>query len=188
MKLDDLDERGVDAEDLVDAALLERGRRPRGGSSPRATRHVVRRPLRAAARAAAGRSSCGRPERTLTPMASTSSSIAVRATSRGRAVQARVDDLHAGVAQRAGDHLDAAIVAVEADLGDQHADRRLVVIRKRRSRRRSRRRRAATRRSLRPSRAPGRPRSSAGMRFSSDAAASRTASRAPDAAWSRLPP
>ncbi len=31
--------------------------------------------------------------------------------------EARVDDLHAGVTQRAGDDLDAAVVTVEADLG-----------------------------------------------------------------------
>ena len=40
----------------------------------------------------------------------------------GRAMQAGVDDVHAGVAQRARDDLDAAVVAVEADLGDDHAD------------------------------------------------------------------
>ena len=39
-----------------------------------------------------------------------------------RAVQARVDDVHAGVAQRARDDLDAAVVAVEPDLGDEHAN------------------------------------------------------------------
>ena len=40
----------------------------------------------------------------------------------GRLVQARVDHLHARVAQRAGDDLRAAVVAVEAGLGDDHAD------------------------------------------------------------------
>ena len=37
-------------------------------------------------------------------------------------VQAGVDDLHAGVAQRPGDDLCAAVVAVEAGLGDDDAD------------------------------------------------------------------
>ena len=39
-----------------------------------------------------------------------------------RLVQAGVDDLHAGVAQRAGDDLRAAVVPVEAGLGDDDAD------------------------------------------------------------------
>ena len=37
-------------------------------------------------------------------------------------VQPSVDDLHAGVAEAAGDDLGAAVVAVESDLGDQHSD------------------------------------------------------------------
>ena len=41
----------------------------------------------------------------------------------GRLVQPGVDHLHAGVAQRGGHHLGAAVVAVEAGLGDQDADR-----------------------------------------------------------------
>jgi hypothetical protein len=40
----------------------------------------------------------------------------------GRLVQARVDDLHAGVAQRAGDDLGPAVVSVEAWLGHDDAD------------------------------------------------------------------
>ena len=40
----------------------------------------------------------------------------------GRLVQAGVDDLHAGVAEGAGDDLGAAVVAVEAGLGDDDAD------------------------------------------------------------------
>ena len=44
----------------------------------------------------------------------------------GRLVQARVDHLHAGVAQRARDDLRAAVVAVEAGLGDDDADLLLV--------------------------------------------------------------
>ena len=39
-----------------------------------------------------------------------------------RLVQTRVDDLHPGVAQRAGDDLRAAVVTVEAGLGDDDAD------------------------------------------------------------------
>src|SRR5260370_22843992 len=39
-----------------------------------------------------------------------------------RLAQAGVDDLHAGVAQSAGNHLGAAVVAVEARLGYQDAD------------------------------------------------------------------
>ena len=37
----------------------------------------------------------------------------------GRLPQARVDHLHARVTQRAGDDLDAAVVTVEPDLGDE---------------------------------------------------------------------
>ena len=40
----------------------------------------------------------------------------------GRLVQAGVDDLHARVAQRAGHDLGAAVVPVEARLGDDHPD------------------------------------------------------------------
>ena len=39
----------------------------------------------------------------------------------GRLVQARVDHLEAGIAQRPGDHLRAPIVTVEAGLGDDDA-------------------------------------------------------------------
>ena len=39
-----------------------------------------------------------------------------------RLVQARVDDLHTGVAQRPGDDLRAAVVTVESGLGDDDAD------------------------------------------------------------------
>src|SRR5512135_2152099 len=41
----------------------------------------------------------------------------------GRLAQPRVDDLHAGVAQRARDDLGAPVVAVEARLGDQDPNR-----------------------------------------------------------------
>src|SRR5207248_11512705 len=41
----------------------------------------------------------------------------------GRLPQPGVDDLQAGVAQGAGHHLDAAVVAVEADLGEDDAER-----------------------------------------------------------------
>ena len=40
----------------------------------------------------------------------------------GGLAQPGVDDLHAGVAQRPGDDLGAAVVAVEARLGDDHPD------------------------------------------------------------------
>ncbi|GMA88193.1 hypothetical protein GCM10025868_34430 [Angustibacter aerolatus] len=40
-----------------------------------------------------------------------------------RLVQAGVDDLHAGVAQRPRDDLGTAVVPVEAGLGDDDADR-----------------------------------------------------------------
>ena len=52
-------------------------------------------------------------------MASTSSSTAAAATVSGVWNRPGVDHLEAGVAQDAGDDLDAAVVAVEADLGDQ---------------------------------------------------------------------
>jgi hypothetical protein len=42
-------------------------------------------------------------------------------------VQARVDDLHAGVAKRPGDDLRTAVVAVEAGLGNDDADLLLVI-------------------------------------------------------------
>ncbi len=41
----------------------------------------------------------------------------------GRLMQSRVDHLHARIAQRAGDHLGAAVVPVETRLGDHHPDR-----------------------------------------------------------------
>ena len=63
------------------------------------------------------------PDRMLTPMTSTSSWIAASTTSSGVRCKPGVDDVHAGVAQRARDDLDAAVVAVEADLGDDDADR-----------------------------------------------------------------
>src|SRR5262249_29639120 len=40
----------------------------------------------------------------------------------GRLLEAGVDHLHAGVAQRPSDHLRATIVAIQARLGDQHTD------------------------------------------------------------------
>ena len=42
----------------------------------------------------------------------------------GRLPEPGVDDFHAGVAEAAGDDLDAAVVAVEADLGQNNADRK----------------------------------------------------------------
>ena len=45
-----------------------------------------------------------------------------------RLAQAGVDNLHAGVAQRAGNNLCAAIVAVEAGLGDQDANFSLAML------------------------------------------------------------
>ena len=39
----------------------------------------------------------------------------------GGAVKTGVDDIHAGVAQTAGDDLDTAVVTVQADFCDQHA-------------------------------------------------------------------
>src|SRR5579875_3263149 len=45
----------------------------------------------------------------------------------GGLVQARVDDLDPGVAQRPGHHFRAAVVTVEPRLGDDHADRGLAL-------------------------------------------------------------
>ncbi len=42
--------------------------------------------------------------------------------------QAEVDDLHAGVTENAGDDLDAAVVAVEAELRQHHANGRLLCV------------------------------------------------------------
>ena len=63
------------------------------------------------------------PERIDSPTASTSSWIGRLGDHLGRLVQARVDHLEAGVAQRAGDDLGAAVVTVEAGLGDEDAER-----------------------------------------------------------------
>ena len=40
----------------------------------------------------------------------------------GGLAQAQVDDLHAGVAQHAGHHLESPVVAVEAEFGQHHPD------------------------------------------------------------------
>jgi hypothetical protein len=40
----------------------------------------------------------------------------------GRLVEPRVNNFHAGVAQSAGDYLGAAVMAIEAGLGDDYAD------------------------------------------------------------------
>ena len=42
--------------------------------------------------------------------------------------QSAVDDMEAGVAEAAGDDFDAAVVAVEADFGEQHALRSLAFV------------------------------------------------------------
>src|SRR5204863_1972570 len=42
--------------------------------------------------------------------------------------QSAVDDMEAGVAQAAGDDFDSAVVAVEADFGEQHALRSLAFV------------------------------------------------------------
>ena len=55
-----------------------------------------------------------------------------------RAVQARVDHVHAGIAQRARDDLDAAVVAVEAHLGDEDTNGRVAGVHAHRFRRRGR--------------------------------------------------
>ena len=62
------------------------------------------------------------PDRMLMPMTSTSSWIGgVDDLLRG-AVETRVDDVHARVAQAPRHDLDAAIVAVEAHLGNEHSN------------------------------------------------------------------
>ena len=60
------------------------------------------------------------PERMEMPMASASSWMAASTTCSGGLVEARVDDLHPGVAQGAGDDLGPPVVPVEANLGDNH--------------------------------------------------------------------
>ena len=62
------------------------------------------------------------PERIEMPTASASSWIAVSTICSGVSVEPGVDDLHPGVAKRAGDDLGAAIVPIEARLGDDDAD------------------------------------------------------------------
>ena len=49
----------------------------------------------------------------------------------GRPPQSGIDHLHPGVAQRLGNHADAAIMAVQADLGEHHPDRSAVAGRRR---------------------------------------------------------
>ena len=61
------------------------------------------------------------PESIDSPIASTSSSTAAAATVCGGLEQAGVDHLVAGVAQDSSDDLDAAVVPVESDLGDENA-------------------------------------------------------------------
>ena len=61
-------------------------------------------------------------DRLESPTTSTSSWIAVAHHHLRRLLEAAVDHLHAGVAQRARDHGDADGVAVEPELGEQHAD------------------------------------------------------------------
>ncbi len=56
------------------------------------------------------------------PTTSTSSWIGGGRDHLRRLVQAGVDDLHPGVAQRGGDDLGAAVVAVETGLGDENSD------------------------------------------------------------------
>ena len=63
------------------------------------------------------------PERIERPTTSASSCTTVAAICSGRLVQSGVDDLHARVAQAAGDDLRPAVVAVEAGLGDDDTDR-----------------------------------------------------------------
>ena len=60
------------------------------------------------------------------PMASTSSSTAAAATVSGVWNKPGVDHLEPGVAEDPGDDLDPAVVAVEADLGDENPARWLV--------------------------------------------------------------
>ena len=62
------------------------------------------------------------PESTDSPIASASSWIAVSTICSGRLVQPGVDDLHAGVAQRAGDHLGTPVMAVQPGLGHHDPD------------------------------------------------------------------
>ena len=61
------------------------------------------------------------PDSRLSPTASASSWSAASATWPGRLEQAGVDDLEAGVAQRPGDHLGAAVVPVQPGLGNDDA-------------------------------------------------------------------
>ena len=66
------------------------------------------------------------PDRIERPTTSTSSCSAASAIISGRLAQPGVDDLEPLVAQAAGEDLRAAVVAVEAGLGDEDADRRVV--------------------------------------------------------------
>ena len=72
-------------------------------------------------RPSASARSGGRSRASETPITSTSSSIASFTTARDLLPRRRVDHLHAGVAQVGGDDAAAAVVAVEADLGDENA-------------------------------------------------------------------
>ncbi len=62
------------------------------------------------------------PDKMLRPMTSTSSCNDAFDDHFGSLAQAGVDDFHSGVAQCARDDLGAAIMAVEAGLGDEYAN------------------------------------------------------------------
>ena len=62
------------------------------------------------------------PERIERPMTSASSCSAADDDLLRGLAEARVDDLHPGVAKRAGDHLGASVVSVEARLGNHDSD------------------------------------------------------------------
>ena len=63
------------------------------------------------------------PERMLRPMTSTSSWSAASTIIWGVWRMPGVDDVHAGVPERAGDYLGASVMSVQAGLGDKDADR-----------------------------------------------------------------
>ncbi len=75
----------------------------------------------------AGKSVMCAPDRIESPIASTSSWMRRLGDHLGRLVQAGVDHLEAGVAQRARDDLGAAVVPVEPGLGDEDAERRALI-------------------------------------------------------------
>ena len=118
---DDLGHGRARGEDARDAELEQLGAgRPAGMIPPPNTTMSDASSAASRSSTRANRVRCA-PESTESPTASASSASAVATICSGRLVQPGVDDLHARVAQGAGDDLGAAVVPVEPGLGHHDA-------------------------------------------------------------------